>query len=94
MVMGIVGFGDLLVNLEKIFCIFEFVVEKVLDIKFCLLINGLVLFEYVDWIKVLNIDYVILIINMVDFEIGVKIYFWVYYKWKCYKGIEGVKILY
>ena len=49
--------------------------------------------EYVDRIKELNIDHVTLTINMIDPEIGEKIYPWVRYNRKRYKGIEGVKIL-
>lgn len=92
-VMGIAGPGDPLANPEKTFRTFELVAEKAPDIKLCLSTNGLALPEYVDRIKALNIDHVTLTINMVDPEIGVKIYPWVHYKRKRYRGIEGVKIL-
>jgi nitrogen fixation protein NifB len=49
--------------------------------------------DYVDRIKELNIDHVTITINMVDPEIGVKIYPWVHYRRKRYRGIEGVRIL-
>ncbi|MGB3513725.1 MAG: nitrogenase cofactor biosynthesis protein NifB [Microcoleaceae cyanobacterium] len=92
-VMGIAGPGDPLANPEKTFRTFELVAEKAPDIKLCLSTNGLALPEYVDRIKALNIDHVTLTINMVDPEIGVKIYPWVHYQRKRYRGIEGVRIL-
>ncbi len=49
--------------------------------------------DYVDRIKELNIDHVTITINMVDPTIGEKIYPWVHYRRKRYRGIEGVKIL-
>jgi nitrogen fixation protein NifB len=92
-VLGIAGPGDPLANPEKTFRTFELIAEKAPDIKLCLSTNGLMLPEYVDRIKQLNIDHVTITINMVDPEIGEKIYPWVHYKRKRYRGIEGVKIL-
>ena len=92
-VLGIAGPGDPLANPEKTFRTFELIAEQAPDIKLCLSTNGLMLPEYVDRIKQLNIDHVTITINMVDPEIGEKIYSWVHYKRKRYRGIEGVKIL-
>lgn len=92
-VLGIAGPGDPLANPEKTFRTFELIAEKAPDIKLCLSTNGLMLPDYVDRIKQLNIDHVTITINMVDPEIGVKIYPWVHYQRKRYRGIEGVKIL-
>ncbi len=92
-VLGIAGPGDPLANPEKTFRTFELIAEQAPDIKLCLSTNGLMLPEYVDRIKELNIDHVTITINMVDPEIGAKIYPWVHYKRKRYRGIEGVKIL-
>jgi nitrogen fixation protein NifB len=92
-VLGIAGPGDPLANPEKTFRTFELIAEKAPDIKLCLSTNGLMLPEYIDRIKQLNIDHVTITINMVDPEIGAKIYPWVHYKRKRYRGIEGVKIL-
>ncbi|MGE5656729.1 MAG: nitrogenase cofactor biosynthesis protein NifB [Actinomycetota bacterium] len=92
-VLGIAGPGDPLANPEKTFRTFELIAEKAPDIKLCLSTNGLMLPDYVDRIKQLNVDHVTITINMVDPEIGAKIYPWVHYKRKRYRGIEGVKIL-
>ncbi len=92
-VLGIAGPGDPLANPEKTFRTFELIAEQAPDIKLCLSTNGLMLPEYVDRIKELNIDHVTITINMVDPEIGAKIYPWVHYKRKRYRGVEGARIL-
>ncbi|MUG97695.1 nitrogenase cofactor biosynthesis protein NifB [Scytonema sp. UIC 10036] len=92
-VLGIAGPGDPLANPEKTFRTFELIAEKAPDIKLCLSTNGLMLPDYVDRIKQLNIDHVTITINMVDLETGAKIYPWVHYRRKRYRGIEGVRIL-
>lgn len=92
-VLGIAGPGDPLANPEKTFRTFELISQEAPDIKLCLSTNGLMLPDYVDRIKALNIDHVTITINMVDPEIGAKIYPWVHYRRKRYRGIEGVRIL-
>ncbi|MGJ5633869.1 nitrogenase cofactor biosynthesis protein NifB [Nostoc sp. CALU 1950] len=92
-VVGIAGPGDPLANPEKTFRTFELIAEQAPDIKLCLSTNGLMLPDYIDRIKQLNIDHVTITINMVDPEIGAKIYPWVHYRRKRYRGIEGARIL-
>lgn len=92
-VLGIAGPGDPLANPEKTFRTFELIAEQAPDIKLCLSTNGLMLPDYVDRIKALNVDHVTITINMVDPSVGEKIYPWVHYRRKRYRGIEGVRIL-
>lgn len=92
-VLGIAGPGDPLANPEKTFRTFELIADKAPDIKLCLSTNGLMLPDYVDRIKQLNIDHVTITINMVDPEIGTQIYPWVHYKRRRYKGLEAARIL-
>ncbi|MBD2577782.1 nitrogenase cofactor biosynthesis protein NifB [Oscillatoria sp. FACHB-1406] len=92
-VLGIAGPGDPLANPEKTFRTFELIAQQAPDIKLCLSTNGLMLPDYVDRIKQLNIDHVTITINMVDPEIGAKIYPWVHYRRRRYRGIEGARIL-
>ena len=92
-VLGIAGPGDPLANPEKTFRTFELIASQAPDIKLCLSTNGLMLPEYVDRIKELNVDHVTITINMVDPEIGANIYSWVHYKRKRYRGVEGARIL-
>ncbi|BAZ11541.1 nitrogenase cofactor biosynthesis protein NifB [Calothrix sp. NIES-4071] len=92
-VLGIAGPGDPLANPEKTFRTFELIADKAPDIKLCLSTNGLMLPEYIDRIKQLNIDHVTITLNTVDPEIGAQIYSWVHYKRKRYKGVEAARIL-
>jgi len=92
-VLGIAGPGDPMANPEKTFRTFELIAEQAPDIKLCLSTNGLMLVDYIDRIKALNIDHVTMTVNMIDPTVGEKIYPWVHYRRKRYRGIEGVKIL-
>ncbi|MDY7012659.1 MAG: nitrogenase cofactor biosynthesis protein NifB [Cyanobacteriota bacterium] len=92
-VLGIAGPGDPLANPEKTFRTFELIAESAPDIKLCLSTNGLMLPDHIERIKQLNVDHVTITLNMVDPKIGEKIYPWVHYRRRRYRGIEGVKIL-
>ncbi len=92
-VLGIAGPGDPLANPAKTFKTFELVAKQAPDIKLCLSTNGLALPEHIDTIVKFNIDHVTITINMVDPEVGAKIYPWIFYKHKRYEGIEAAKIL-
>jgi nitrogen fixation protein NifB len=92
-VLGIAGPGDPLANPEKTFRTFELIAEQAPDIKLCLSTNGLMLPDHVERIKALNVDHVTITINMVNPSIGEKIYPWVHYRRKRYRGIDGVRIL-
>ncbi|MBI4714881.1 MAG: nitrogenase cofactor biosynthesis protein NifB [Nitrospirae bacterium] len=92
-VLGIAGPGDPLANPDKTFRTFEMIAEKAPDIKLCLSTNGLALPDYVDRIKALNVDHVTLTINMIDPEVGERIYPWVYYNNKRWKGRDAARIL-
>jgi nitrogen fixation protein NifB len=92
-VLGIAGPGDPLANPEKTFRTFELIADQAPDIKLCLSTNGLMLTDHVDRIKQLNVDHVTITINMVDPKVGEKIYPWVHYRRRRYRGVEGVKIL-
>ncbi len=92
-VLGIAGPGDPLANPEKTFKTFELIAETAPDIKLCLSTNGLMLPDHVDTIQKFNVDHVTITINMVDPEIGAKIYPWIFYNHKRYTGVEAAQIL-
>lgn len=92
-VLGIAGPGDPLANPKETFRTFALVKEKAPDIKLCLSTNGLMLPDYVDRIKELDIDHVTVTINMIDPKIGAQIYPWVRYQRKRWTGEEASKIL-
>ncbi|PIK87104.1 FeMo cofactor biosynthesis protein NifB [Synechococcus sp. 63AY4M2] len=92
-VVGIAGPGDPLANPKQTFETFARIAEKAPDLKLCLSTNGLMLPDYIDEIKRLNIDHVTLTINMVDPEIGAKIYPWIRWRRKRIRGVEAARIL-
>jgi nitrogen fixation protein NifB len=92
-VLGIAGPGDPLANPDRTFKTFELISGTAPDIKLCLSTNGLMLPDHVDTIANFKVDHVTITINMVDAEIGAKIYPWVFYKHKRYTGKEAAQIL-
>ncbi len=92
-VLGIAGPGDALANPKKTFETFRQLQEKAPDIKLCLSTNGLALPDYVDEICKYNIDHVTITINMVDPDVGEKIYPWIFYNHKRIYGREAAQIL-
>ncbi|MCL9759158.1 nitrogenase cofactor biosynthesis protein NifB [Frankia sp. AiPa1] len=92
-VLGIAGPGDPLASPRQTFRTMELVASECPDIKLCLSTNGLRLPEYVDRIAELGVDHVTITINMIDPEVGERIYPWVAYKGKRYTGREASKIL-
>ncbi len=92
-VLGIAGPGDALANPKKTFDTFRMLQEQAPDIKLCLSTNGLALPDYVDEIAKYNVDHVTITINMVDAEVGEKIYPWIFYDHKRIYGREAAQIL-
>jgi nitrogen fixation protein NifB len=92
-VLGIAGPGDALANPKKTFETFRRLQEEAPDIKLCLSTNGLALPEMVDEICKYNIDHVTITINMVDPEVGAKIYPWIFWQHRRVTGIEAATIL-
>ena len=92
-VLGIAGPGDSLANPKKTFDTMSMLHATAPDIKLCISTNGLALPDLVDEICKYNIDHVTITINMVDPEIGAKIYPWIFYNHKRYTGVEAARIL-
>lgn len=92
-VLGIAGPGDPLANPKQTFKTLDLVARDCPDIKLCLSTNGLTLPDYVDRIADLNVDHVTITINMVDPEVGERIYPWVTFKGKRYTGRDAAEVL-
>lgn len=92
-VLGIAGPGDACYDWRKTKETFALISKAIPDLKLCLSTNGLALPDHVDEIAGMNIDHVTITINMVDPEIGAKIYPWIFYNHKRYTGVEASKIL-
>ena len=91
-VVGIAGPGEALAN-EDTFETMRLVHEKYPELIKCVASNGLLLSERVDELVKAGVTSVTLTINAVDPEVGAKIYSFVRYHDKTYKGVEGAKLL-
>jgi nitrogen fixation protein NifB len=91
-VVGIAGPGESLAN-EESFETMRLVHEKYPDLIKCVASNGLMLAEKVDELVNAGVTSVTVTINALDPEIGAKIYSFVRYHDKTYKGVEGAKLL-
>ncbi len=92
-VLGVAGPGDALYDAKRTFETFDRVSQVLPDLKFCLSTNGLALPDQVDAIAERNIDHVTITINMVDPEIGARIYPWIFFRGRRWTGIEAARIL-
>lgn len=92
-VLGIAGPGDACYDWKKTKATFDSVSKAIPDIKLCISTNGLALPEHVDELAEMNVDHVTITINMVDPEIGTKIYPWIYFRNRRYTGLEASQIL-
>lgn len=91
-VVGIAGPGEALAN-EETFETMRLVHEKYPELIKCVASNGLLLSEKVDDLVEAGVTSVTVTINAVDPEIGAKIYSFIRYHDKTYKGVEAAKIL-
>lgn len=92
-VLGIAGPGDALANPAKTFETFRRLQAEAPDIKLCLSTNGLALPDFVDEICKYNVDHVTITINMVDPQVGAKIYPWIFWDHRRVTGLEAATIL-
>ncbi len=92
-VLGIAGPGDACYDWKKTQATFSEISREIPDIKLCISTNGLALPDHVDALAAMNVDHVTITINMVDPEIGAKIYPWIYFNKRRYTGLEAATIL-
>lgn len=92
-VVGIAGPGDPFANPNETLATIELIEKEFPDMIFCLSTNGLDLAPYIDRVAKLNISHVTLTINSLKVETLAKIYAWVRYGNKIYKGIGAAQLL-
>jgi nitrogen fixation protein NifB len=92
-VIGIAGPGDPFANPEETLETMHLVKQKFPDKIFCLSTNGLNLKPYIDTIAELGVTHVTITINAVDVGIAAKIYSWIRYDKKVYRGLAGAEII-
>jgi nitrogen fixation protein NifB len=91
-VAGIAGPGEPLAN-EETFETLRLLHEQFPNVIKCISTNGLLLPESLDRLVKYDVGNITVTLNAIDPEIGAKIYEWVTYKGKRYKGLEAAKIL-
>ncbi|MDR1950127.1 MAG: radical SAM protein [Spirochaetaceae bacterium] len=93
-VVGIAGPGDPFANPEETLETMELIRERYPEKILCLATNGLCLAEYGDRLAKLNISHVTVTVNAVDPALGARIYSWVRFGPKVYRGREGAELLF
>ncbi len=91
-VIGIAGPGDPLAN-EETFRTLELVGKEFPDMTLCLSTNGLNLPQSVDRLKALGVKFITVTMNAIDPAVGEKVYDFVHYDGKNYRGREAASIL-
>jgi len=91
-VIGVAGPGDALAN-EETFEFFKKASKEFPDLLKCMSTNGLLLPDKADEIAEMGVNTVTVTVNAVDPEIGEKIYSFVIYGDKVYRGREAFEVL-
>jgi nitrogen fixation protein NifB len=92
-VVGIAGPGDPFAEGEAALATLKIVRERYPDKLLCIATNGLGLAAYAERLAELEVSHVTVTCNAVDPEIGSKIYAWVRYGPRVYRGREGAALL-
>lgn len=92
-VLGIAGPGDACYDWSRTRATFELVAAKIPDVKLCLSSNGLALPDHIDELVAMRIDHVTLTINMIDPQVGSRIYPWIFHRNRRWTGVEASQIL-
>jgi nitrogen fixation protein NifB len=92
-VIGIAGPGDPFANPEETIQTMRLAKQAFPEKIFCLSTNGLNLKPYIDEIAELGVTHVTITINAVDPTITAKIYSWVRYEKKIYRGVAGAQLI-
>lgn len=92
-VVGIAGPGDALADWQETSETIRLIRNYNANVLFCLSTNGLKLPDFADQIGELGVSHVTVTINTLNPATGAKIYRYVNYKGKRYRGIEGASLL-
>jgi nitrogen fixation protein NifB len=92
-VVGIAGPGDPLANPERTFATLELLRRALPDLSLCVSTNGLALPEAVDRLVAAGVAHVTVTVNMLEAEVGERIYPWIVRGGKLIRGREASRIL-
>lgn len=92
-VVGIAGPGDPFANVRETLETMQRIKSAFPDKIFCISTNGLNLFPYIDQLADIGVSHVTITINAIDPDITAKVYKWVRFEKKVYRGREAAEIL-
>lgn len=92
-VVGIAGPGEPFANAEETLQTLRLVREKYPELILCVASNGLDVLPYIERLVKLKVSHLSLTLNAVDPVIGAKIYAWVRYQKKVYRGLVAGELL-
>jgi nitrogen fixation protein NifB len=92
-VVGIAGPGDPFANPDETLETMQRIKAEFPDKIFCVSTNGLNLYPYIDQLAEAGVSHVTITINAVDAEITSKVYKWVRFNKKVYRGYEAASVL-
>ncbi len=92
-VVGIAGPGDPFANPDATMKTLRMVRKEYPEMILCVSTNGLELAPYIDELAELQVSHVTITINSIDPEVLAKIYSWVRFGKKVYRGLQGAEVL-
>jgi len=92
-VVGIAGPGDPFANTAQTLETLRLVRSHFPDLLLCVATNGLELSSCVDELVALEVSHVTVTINAVDPAVAAKLYSWVRYKKRMYRGLNAARLL-
>jgi nitrogen fixation protein NifB len=92
-VVGIAGPGDPFANASETMETMQRIKSAFPDKIFCVSTNGLNLYPYIDQLAEVGVSHVTITINAIDPDITAKVYKWVRFNKKVYRGREAAEIL-
>lgn len=92
-VVGIAGPGDPFANPDETLETMQRIKDSYPDKLFCVSTNGLNLYPYIDRLAKIGVSHVTITINAIDPAITAKVYKWVRFNKRVYRGEEGAKVL-
>lgn len=93
-VAGVAGPGDALANWNAVKETLQLVRQADADVFFCLSTNGLLLPEYAQELAEAGVEFLTVTMNCTDAEVGMRLYSYVNYKGKMYRGKEAAALLF
>ncbi len=92
-VVGIAGPGDPFANAEQTMETMRLIRKEFPELIFCLSTNGLEIGPYIDELADLNVSHITITVNGIDPVVLERIYSWVRYQKKMYRGMDAGRLV-